>query len=225
MADETSNSPSAQIPRLIVALLTSQWVGVLAELWKLVRKIASGLSEEGLYEVLEYEATLELLDKEGEKAQFRKREKVRYLQSQTIAYQDQAWADGEILLDYRCAPGVPVDKYRPGQKTYILISLREVKRRGDIDEFNIEWGMQNSFLRRSEQWETEVSHRTKNVKVQLMFPEKRPPIRVSMMDGISQRAQPLTEDAQVQLPDGRWLVSWEMDRPRLYGRYVLKWDW
>ena len=67
--------------------------------------------------------------------------------------------------------------------------------------------MQNSFLRRSEQWETEVSHRTKKIKVQLMFPEKRPPIRVSMMDGISQRAQPLTEDAQVQLPDGRWLVQ------------------
>jgi hypothetical protein len=32
---------------------------------------------------------------------------------------------------------------------YILISLREVKNRGDIDEFNIEWGVRDSFLRRS----------------------------------------------------------------------------
>jgi hypothetical protein len=225
MADETSNSPGSKLAGLIVAILTSQWIGALAELWKLLRRIASGLSEEGLYEVLEYEATLELSDKDGDKAQFRKREKVRYLQSQTIAYQDQAWADGEILLDYHCTPGVPVDNYRPGQKTYILISLREVKRRGDIDVFNIEWGIRNGFLRPSEQWETEVSHRTTKVKVQLMFPKQRPPFRVSVVDGVSLRAEPLPEDAQVQLPDGRWLVTWETDQPRLYGRYVLKWDW
>jgi len=85
--------------RLLVAILSSRWIDALSDLWKLGRKISSGLAEEGMYEVLEYEWVLELLDPHGERAQFRKRERVRYLQSQTIAYQDQAWADGEILLD------------------------------------------------------------------------------------------------------------------------------
>jgi len=54
-----------------------------------------------MYEVLEYESTLELKDRGGKRATFKKREKVRYLQDNVIAYQDQAWGDGEILVNYR----------------------------------------------------------------------------------------------------------------------------
>jgi hypothetical protein len=32
------------------------------------------------------------------------------MQDNVIAYQDQAWGDGEILLNYRCTPGTPVDR-------------------------------------------------------------------------------------------------------------------
>jgi hypothetical protein len=225
MNDDDARSTISRLGRLITALFDSRWIEAIAELWKLWRKFASGLAEEGMYEVLEFESTLELLDKRGERAQFRKREKVRYLQNQTIAYQDQAWADGEILLDYKCTPGVPVDQYRPGQKTHILIALREVKSRGDVDEFNMEWGMRKSFLRETEQWETEVSHRTRKLKVQIEFPESRPPLRVALSEGTSGKTTALPDSVQVRLPDGRWQVTWETDRPRLYERYILKWDW
>src|SRR5215210_7073839 len=109
MLDDSTHTAFAQWSQVIRALFNSRWIEILTDLWKQWRKLARGLSEEGLYEVLAYEATLELLDRRGQRAQFRKREKVRYGQSQTIAYQDQAGADGEILLDYRCTPGVPVD--------------------------------------------------------------------------------------------------------------------
>jgi hypothetical protein len=59
--------------------------------------------------------------------------------------------DGEILVDYRCSPGTPVDRYRSGYKTYILISRREVKNKGNVDEFNVEWGIRQGFLRHTEQ--------------------------------------------------------------------------
>ena len=55
--------------------------------------------------------------------------RVRYLQDHILAYQDYAWGDGEILRNYRCTPGTPVDLYRLGHITYILISRREVKNR------------------------------------------------------------------------------------------------
>jgi hypothetical protein len=51
-------------------------------------------------------------------------QRVCYLQDSVIAYQDQAWGAGEILLNHRCTPGTPVDRYRSGYKTYILISRR-----------------------------------------------------------------------------------------------------
>ncbi len=201
------------------------WFDVLADLWKVGHKAIRGLAVDGMYEVLDYETTLELHDRKGKRATVRKREKVRYLQDNIIAYQDQAWGDGDILLNYRCTPGTPVDFYRPGRKTYILVSLREVKNQGDIDEFNFEWGISNGFLRVKEIWETEVRHRTKQLKIQVIFPKERPPMSVSLVEDTRQRTHALDKKAKTRLPDGRWLVSWETHRPKLHEIYTIKWEW
>lgn len=66
------------------------------------------------------------------------KKRIRYLQDNIIAYQDYGWGDGEILLDYHTSRAKSVDRYRSGFKTNILLSLGEVKNRGDIDEFNIQ---------------------------------------------------------------------------------------
>jgi hypothetical protein len=178
-----------------------------------------------MYEVLEYESTLELLDRHGKRASFKKREKVRYRQNNIIAYQDQGWSDGQSLLDYRCSPGVVVDQYRPGQKTYILISLRESKQHGDVDEFHMEWGLREAFVRAREQWDTEINHRTRQLQVRLIFPKTRPPVRVWLEEHLRRRTRLLSDAALKQLADGRWQIAWKTDRPRLHERYVLKWEW
>lgn len=209
----------------IALLLGLPWLEVVAELYKLTRKLWQGLADEGMYEVLEYESTLELLDRQGKRASFKKREKVRYRQNNIIAYQDQGWSDGQSLLDYRCSPGVVVDQYRPGQKTYILISLRESKQRGDVDEFHMEWGLREAFMRTREQWETEINHRTRQLMVRLIFPKSRPPVRVWLEEHLRRRTRLLSDTALKQLADGRWQIVWKTDRPRLHERYVLKWEW
>lgn len=210
---------------LINVALTFPWLEIAAEFWKVMRLLSRGMADEGMYEVLAYESTLEIKDAEGKRAQFRKRERVKYLQNNIIAYQDQAWGDGTILLNYRCTPGRVADQYRPGQKTYLLISLREVKSKGDVDEFHIEWGMRNSFTRSVEQWETEVSHRTQYLEIKVLFPEARPPVRLWVIGELQRRTIELDQDALVELPDGRWLAFWETAQPRLHERYILKWEW
>ena len=114
---------------------------------------------------------------------------MRYLQDNVIAYQDQAWGDGEILLNYRCTPGKPVDRYRSGHKTHILVSRRQVKNKGDVDEFNIEWDIRGGFLRSTEQWETHVQHKTAYLKINVIFPKARPPQRVTLFESNRQRSQ------------------------------------
>ena len=223
MADKKPNT--ATFDQLIALLLSLPWLDILAETYKLLRTLWRGLADEGMYEVLEHESTLELLDRQGKRAHFRKRQKVRYLQNNIIAYQDQGWSDGESLLDYRCSPGVVVDQYRPGQKTYILISLRENKQRGDRDEFHISWKLKDAFLRSQEQWETEVSHRTRQLLVRLIFPQARPPVRVWLGEYLRRRTQMLGDSAMQRLPDGRWQVEWQTRNPRLHERYALKWEW
>jgi hypothetical protein len=90
--------------KLIDLLLKADLLKLLQKAWAAIRTKLHPRSPTGMYEVLEYESTLELLDAKGQRATFRKREKVRYLQDNVIAYRDQAWGDGEILLQHRCTP-------------------------------------------------------------------------------------------------------------------------
>ncbi len=100
MADENRNDNQSLLDKLIAVLSGLPWLEVLGQAWKIVRKVMQGRSYRGMYEVLEYESTLELKDRGGKRATSKKREKVRYLQDNVIAYQDQAWGDGEILVNY-----------------------------------------------------------------------------------------------------------------------------
>jgi hypothetical protein len=147
------------------------------------------------------------------------------LQDYVTAYQDQAWGDGKILRNYRCSPGKPVDEYRLGHNTYKLISLREFRNRGDVDEFNIEWSMLNGFLKPTGFWGIAVNHRTKNISQKVIFPKSRPPLVASITESNLQRTQVLGKDSQKTMPDGRPMVLWEKENPGLYENYVLKWEW
>src|SRR5436305_8761719 len=83
--------------RLFVPFLDSNVINALGVLWQLARKIISRKAHEGMYEALEYDSRLELQDAKGEKSVLHKREKVRILQENIIAYQDQAWGDGDLF--------------------------------------------------------------------------------------------------------------------------------
>ena len=224
MTDKSDNDHQSLSEKLLAILLQLPCANVVSDALKALRKASQNRSYRGLYEVLDYESTLELKDPKGKDATFKKREEVRYLQNNVIAYQDQAWGDGEILLNYHCTPRIPVDRYRSGYKTYILISRREVKDKGDVDEFNIEWDMCGGFLRRAEQWETHVTHRTKDLKINVVFPRSRPPRHTVLIEGNRQRSHDLGKRGQV-LPDGRRRVSWETRHPCLYENYLLQWEW
>lgn len=206
-------------------LLNFPWTKILSDSWEFLRKAILGLAQEGMYEVLEYESTLELLDVDGKRARFQKRKKVRYLQNNIIAYQDHAWGDGDILLGYKCSPGVAVDQYRAGYKTYILISLREVKSRGDWDEFNIEWKIRNGFLKEDGFWSTDITHRTQHVRINLIFPHKRPPKRAVIVESNRHKTQQLGQKEIKELSDGRVKISWEEKKPALYEHYLIRWWW
>lgn len=213
------------VSSVIAVLLGGSWLEMTADLWKIGKKLWRGLADEGMYEVLEHEVTLELKDTKGKRALVRKRQKVRYLQNNIIAYQDQAWGDGRILVNYHCTPGVEADRYKAGRKTQILISLREVKEKGEEDEFNIEWEHLNGFLKSVEEWGSEVSHRTKSLQLQVIFPKRRPPKQISIVEHLRRRTTPLSQENIRKLPRGKWAATWMIEKPRLHEQYGFKWEW
>jgi len=213
------------LDKLIDALLAQPWRDILTDLWKWGRKQLQERLPRGPYEVLEYESTLELLDPEGKRAVFRKREKIRYLQDNIIAYQDQAWGDGEILVNYRCTPGKPVDCYRTGHKWHMLISRQEVKNKGDIDEFNIEWEIHDGFLKPTGYWETHVTHSTEQLGIEVILPIERVAKSAELVERNGRRSRSCGIEAQTLLPDGRQLVRWSIHNPRLHETYIIQWSW
>jgi hypothetical protein len=111
MADEKRKDRQSLLEKLIAILLSLPWLEVAEMAWNIIRKVIQVRSYAGMYEVLNYESTLELRDRGGKRAVFKKWEKVRYIQDNVIVYQDQAWGDGEILVNYRCSPGKPSVDY------------------------------------------------------------------------------------------------------------------
>ena len=216
---------STFLPKLLATLWSGPWVELAAEALKYGRKLFRGFSHEGMYEVLDYALTLELLDTKGKRATLTKRERVRYLQDHIIAFQDQTWGEGDILKDYRCSPGVMVDQYHLGAKTQVLISLRESKQRGDIDDFLIERTIHNGFLQPDEYLEIAIDHRMKRVSAEIILPAKRPPTKLSLTQRTKRTTTILSSTHIQSLPDGRWLIRWKKKRPRLYEIYLLRWRW
>jgi hypothetical protein len=111
-------------------VLAANWIPSLLEPYREVRRFFKGKPNDGLYEVLEYDSVLELADPKGRTTLFKKRLRVKFLQDNIIAFQDHAWGDGDLLVDYRCSPGIEVDHYPEGDRWNALISLRETKSTG-----------------------------------------------------------------------------------------------
>lgn len=215
----------ALIRKVIAVFFNTAWFELAIEGWKFGRKLWRGFADEGIYEVLDHQMTLELLDKAGKRAKVQKQQRVRYLQNDVASYLDQAWGDGEILINYKCSPGEEVDRYIEEHLTYILISLKGIRKRGDEDNVDIEWEFRDSFLDSTNQWSSEVSHRTKQFTIKVIFPNNRPPKRVWKSEYLRKKNQLLEQENIRKLSDGRWLASWEVKKPRLHERYSLKWEW
>lgn len=209
------------ILKAVLTLFDLKPADIATPLVQLIRRMRAP----GLYEVLEHEVTLELQDEAGAVAVYQKRQKVRFLQDNIIAYQDQAWGDGNIFASYSCSPGVPVDRYRDGHRYRILISLRHTKRRNDVTEFRMERTITDGFKKSVDSWQTEIDHRTRSVVIHIIFPASRPPQSVILIEQNISRSTLLSTECFQRLPDGRVQVTWETKHPRIFEAYVMRWVW
>lgn len=179
----------------------------------------------GLYEVISHDIVLELKDAKGKRAIYQKRQKVRFLQDNIVAYLDKAWGDGDIFAEYRCSPGVAVDRFREGHRYNILISLRETKNRGEVEEFHIERQIEQGFTQPVEELQSEIDHRTSDMSMAVIFPKSRPVREAHLIQQNGGRSTALDAKHFTKLPDGRQQVRWHTRQIRLYEAYILRWRW
>lgn len=94
---------------LVIQLIDAGLVDTIGKLFSLMRRYGHPVHQ-GVYEVLEHKMSLELCDPKGRKAVVHKRQRVRFLQDNLIAYQDMARLLSELLcrcnrpnFSFRCA--------------------------------------------------------------------------------------------------------------------------
>lgn len=206
-----------------MAFLTTPPLANLVE--KLLRQWLLTQLPGGMYEVLDHTVALELEDPRGQTATYRKRQRVRFLQNHIIAFQDKAWGDGNIFAEYKCSPGIPVDFYREGHRYNILISLRETKRQGDIEEFHIQRKIVSGFMGEVEEFQTEIDHQTAQLSMTVTFAPGRSPSRCWLIEQHAGITHDLGAQALGRLPDGKYEVGWRSNAPRLHEAYILRWQW
>jgi hypothetical protein len=178
-----------------------------------------------MYEILEFDSTLELLDPLGKHAVFRKHQRVKFLQD-NIAFQDYAWGEGaDIFATYRCEPGVVVDRYQEGDRWNILISLRATKQRGDIEDFHIERKVIKGFLKKEEWYQVEIRNPTQRLQMSVIFPQTRRCQRAQLIKRSRHRTMELGPEHLHDLADGRQMLRWEVTDIRHLEVYTIKWWW
>ena len=102
-----------------------------------------------------------------------------------------------------------VDQYQEGDRWNIVISLRETKNMGDIEEFHIQRTEKNTFTQSEEWLQTEIRRHTHRLTMNVIFPGKRPCRRAVLLQRRANRVTVLGPEHFHQLPDGRRLVTWE----------------
>ena len=208
-----------------VRLNDAGWITLLTTLWQVLERHVPTRMQTGMYEVLDFEACLDIQDAEGKTAFLYKKEKVKYLEDNIIAYRDQAWGQGDIFADYKCSPGYPVDFYQEGHRYRVLISLRETRKRGDIDTFHIQRRITNGFQDATEYFQIRIEHITGKLTMKVVFPSDRFPKRADLVEQNKNRTTTLNPEHFQTLPDGRQQLTWQTSHPRRFEVYSLRWDW
>lgn len=221
---ETKSSPGSLLPK-VLAVLAQDWLILLPDLVRFLRQWWQRYQHEGMYEILDYDSTLELVDSKGKRAIFKRRQQVKFLQDHIIAFQDYAWGEGEIFGDYQCSPGKIVDRYREDDQWNILISLRETKSAGDITDFYTERTVKDGFTKEDEWWQIVIRHQTKQFRFRAIFPKKRRCRRAVLVERTRHRTTPLGPDHFTELPDGRQVLTWETEKLRRFETYTIRWHW
>jgi hypothetical protein len=180
---------------------------------------------QGLYDVLDQRRTITLEDATGRMATVETVQRVRFCQNHVTALTEYAWGEGELFADYRCTPGVPVDRYAEGSRQVMLISLREHKNAGDELCLRSHRRILNGFVRSEEYWESDVCHRTQCIEVRIIFPTERKCQRATVTVRSTGKTVALGPDCYHTLPDGRLALCWTNTRPRFNERYLLRWVW
>lgn len=174
------------------------------------------------YEVLEYDARVELLDTDGRNAQYTRTELVRFLKDTSTVY-DYGWGNGIAFAEHETGRGKFTEKKLLGSRLRATVKLPELQHKGDEFVLTFERTVRNGFMSPSECWlEAELYHPTRRLTLCVVLPAARP-LREACLVTLEEPKG--TALRPVEMADGRQCISYKARNPRVGQRFTLLWDW
>jgi hypothetical protein len=180
----------------------------------------------GLWQIIDDIDEWDIPDDTGKLVLLTKTRKLRFLQNGVFAIRDYAWGSGKVDGNYSCAPGHAADHFWHDGRHNVVVSLRETKRRGDIEDFTIKREFADSFCEDSESVHAEIMTETQQLTIKVVFPGSRPPTKAWASSRSDEAANKKHSKLDIHGGvDGRQFVTHTLTRPKLGENYVVGWDW
>jgi len=174
------------------------------------------------YEVLEYDARVELLDTDGRNARYTRTERVRFRKDTTTVY-DYGWGNGIAFAEHDTSHGKFTHKKLVGSRLRAEVELPELQHKGDEFVLSFDRTVQNGFMSPSECWlEAELYHPTRRLSLRVMLPSSR---RVQEARLVTLDDPDGTALLPVDMAAGPQCISYEVRNPRVGQRFTILWDW
>ena len=174
------------------------------------------------YEVLSYDARVEVLDDEGREARYTRYERVRFLKSASTI-QDYGWGDGIAFAEHEITPGKFAKRRLIRSRLRTTVKLPWRRHPGDELTFVVERIIKNGFVSPEECWlEAELYHPTERLALEVRLPGSRHVRSARLASSDEQKRKRLT----VRLtPDGQQTISHRTTSVPVGRRLRLSWVW
>jgi Putative DNA-binding domain len=176
------------------------------------------------YEILEHEFMLTLSDASGARANLSRRARVRFLRDRTFSIRDRIWGDGKVSPIRDVEPGLVVDQFEQGNQLNSLISLREPRRRGELETVRVKHDMVDCFRADHEWFEVDVDVPTHLVRVEIRFPPTRIP-RAAWLIELPAGDRSTLRGANLNRVPASAAIVWRRRKPQPGTRLRTEWDW
>lgn len=178
----------------------------------------------GAYEVLESHVKWTVQDDRGAEVEMERQSRLRFLQNEVIAISDFAWPQTQAIKSYSCSPGIKVDQFPHADKLQFVISLRDVKHRGDEQTYTFRRVLVDQFLAKTEWVGVDVRDPTGTLTMKVVLPSSRPATKA--WGRVRSKPKHKHDVTITNLPGGNQQLEYSpQPRPKLNEAYYIEWEW
>ena len=206
---------------LQVLLQVLVWVGPAAS--KYIDQLVNRLGgNQDAYEVLDYKASLEVLDVKGTRAVYTKRERIRFIRDHIACFYDYGWGTGDAFASHRVSPGRVIERRQVGPRYRSLVVLPEPQNKGDEMMLEVRRLVREGLIDKRNWLEAEVNHTMQHLKLSVTLPASRKVLAARFIKRREQQESPLA--IRCSANNRQHLVA-NVVKPPKGDLYTLEWDW